>query len=206
MTQRKGRNAQQKRTEQPCDRGRACRRAHLTRYASHPSVRNASRRWRPARLSIESKADDVNDRKMVVAWTTLGETSGRTQPLLVKTYRLGEIATPLASNIKPFTDGTAIKRRIRSFMPPKSPFSRPVFSPNPSFLTTKTDKCVFLSPYSPFLTRRPPQSHKQHDVSGRTWGLPRISRRQQPVSIRRLTSPRKLGRNLDPCCSLCPCT
>lgn len=119
---------------------------------------------------------------------------------------IGRNRYTFGSNIKPFTDGTAIKRRIRSFMPPKSPSSRPVFSPNPSFLTTKADKCVFLSPYSPFLTRRPPQSHKQHDVSGRTWGLPRISRRQQPVSIRRLTSPRKLGRNLDPCCSLCPCT
>ena len=150
MTQRKGRNAQQKRTEQPCDRGRACRRAHLTRYASYPSVRNASRRWRPARLSIESKADDVNDRKMAVAWTTLGETSGRTQPPLVKTYRLGEIATPLASNIKPFTDGITIKGRIRSFTPPKSPFSRPVFRQTLRFRPRRRTSAFFFLPIHSF--------------------------------------------------------
>lgn len=171
MTQRKGRNAQQKRTEQPCDRGRACRRAHLTRYASYPSVRNASRRWRPARLSIESKADDVNDRKMVVAWTALGETSGRTQPPLVKTYRLGEIATPLASNTKPFTDGYGNKRADSELHVLEKTVFSTCFSPNPSFLTAKTDKCVFLSPYSPFLTRRPPQLHKQPDVSRKDMGF-----------------------------------
>ena len=129
MTQRKGRNAQQKRTEQPCDRGRACRRAHLTRYASYPSVRNASRRWQPARLSIESKADDINNRETVVIWTALGETSGRTQSPVVKKYRLGETATPFASNIKPFTDGYGNKRADSElYVPEKTVFSTCFFA------------------------------------------------------------------------------